>query len=183
MKKHIKKLPFLLLVLLQASFLLAILLEKLHFVPILIFMVAVSILVFIAYTKVPMYQDKHLKKDFLAVVFVVLGAVLTFYISTSVGLGPVIAAGTVGTFASFAPWLNSRSALLKEAPAAAYCGAFVGMSSPHVAGSVLFIIFASLVAGLLLVFSKNIFRGFGGKLGTIAFGGVAVTYLLIFLFF
>ena len=81
------------------------------------------------------------------------------------------------------PWFNPNSKLLKEAPAAAYCGSFVGMSSPNVAGNMLFILFAGFVAGVLLVFSKNIFQGYGGKLGTIAFGGVALTYLVVFLFF
>ncbi|QCR23424.1 hypothetical protein [Pontibacter sp. SGAir0037] len=182
MKKLIKKLPFLLIILLQTSFLLAIVLEKLNIVPILIFVVAISILVLIAYTKVPTHQDKHLREDFFAVVFVVLGAVLTFYLNVTIQLGPVIAAGTTGTIASFIPELNRKSVLLREVPASAYCGAFVGMSSPSIAGNIVFILFASFVAGLLLVFSKNIFRGFGGKLGTIAFGGVAVAYIIIFLF-
>ncbi|AKD03186.1 hypothetical protein POKO110462_04625 [Pontibacter korlensis] len=182
MKKFLKKLPFLLLILLHASFLLAMLVEKLNITSNLIFIAAIIILVLIAYTQVPRHEDKHLKQDFLAVGFVVLGAVVTFYLNVQVNLGPVIAAGAVGTIASYVPWLNRQSKLLNEVPASTYCGAFVGMSSPNIAGSFMFILFASFIAGLLLVFSKNIFRGFGGKLGTIAFGGVAVTYLLIFLF-
>ncbi|MFD1185942.1 hypothetical protein [Pontibacter rugosus] len=182
MKKHFKKIPFLLLIILQASFLLAILLERFKVIPILIFLVAVAILLFIAYKKMPVHQDERLKQDYFAVAFVVLGAMLTFYLNVYLSLGPVIAAGATGTMASFVPLLNRKANLFKEVPAAAYCGAFVGMSSPTVAGNFLFILLASFVAGLLLVFSKNIFRGFGGKLGTIAFGGVAVAYLLAFLF-
>lgn len=182
MKKHFKKIPFLLLILLQASFLLAILLEKFNIIPILVFVVSISILMFIAYTKVPMHDNKHLKEDFFAVLFVMLGATVTHYLNVHAALGPVIAAGAVGTAASFVPLLNKKGRLLQEVPAAAYCGAFVGMSSQNVAGNFLFILFASFVAGMLLVFSKNIFHGFGGKLGTVAFGGVALTYLLIFIF-
>lgn len=183
MKRHFKKIPFLLLILLQASFLLAILLEKFSITPILVFVVSITILMFIAYRKVPMHDTKHLKQDFFAVLFVVLGAIATHYLNVHVALGPVIAAAAVGTVASFVPALNKEARLLQEVPAAAYCGAFVGMSSQNVAGNFPFILFASLVAGMLLVFSKNIFRGFGGKLGTVAFGGVAVAYLMFFLFF
>jgi len=183
MKQILKKLPFLLLVLLHVLFLLAILLEKLNFISILIFVVAALMLMVIAYTKVPTQDNAQLYKDYGAIVFVVLGAGLSYYINVNAGFGPVIATGAVGTFASMLPWLNRNSALLKEAPAAAYCGSFVGMSSPNVAGNILFILFAGFVAGVLLVFSKNIFHGYGGKLGTIAFGGVALTYLVVFLFF
>ncbi|MCJ8167538.1 hypothetical protein MKJ04_22035 [Pontibacter sp. E15-1] len=182
MKKTLKKIPLLLLILLQASFLLAIAMEQLTAIPILVFIIAILVFLLLAYTKVPTHDAKHLKRDFLAVLFVVTGALAAFHLNINMALGPVIAAAAVGTVASFAPTLNIKSAILQEVPAAAYCGAFVGMSSQQVAGNVLFILLASIVAGLLLVFSKNIFHGFGGKLGTVAFGGVAVTYLLIFLF-
>lgn len=183
MKRIVKKIPLLLIILLHACFLLAILLENFTTTPILLFVLVLLIFMLVAYKKVPVQESKHLKEDFLAVAFVVAGALLAFYINIQIALGPVIAAASVGTIASFIPLLNKKSKLIQEVPAAVYCGAFVGMSSQNVAGNFMFILLASVVAGLLLVFSKNIFRGFGGKLGTVAFGGVAAAYLLIFIFF
>lgn len=182
MKKHLKKIPLLLLALLHASFLLAIALEQTGFAPMLGFTVAIALLVIIAYSKVPMQDSKHLKEDFAAVLFVMLGAAITYLLHVHASLGSVIAAASLGTAASFVPTVFRQNKLAAEVPAASYCGAFVGMSSPNVAGSLLFILMASLIAGVLLVFSKNIFQGYGGKLGTIAFGGVALTYLLVFAF-
>ncbi len=183
MKKTLKRIPLLLIIVLQAAFLLAILYEKLSAIPILLFAIALTILLLVAHRKMPTQDARHLKRDFAAVLFVVAGALLAFYININLALGPVIAAGTVGAIASFVPLLNKNSRFLQEVPAAAYCGAFVGMSSQDVAGNFLFILFASSITGLLLVFSKNIFQGVGGKLGTLAFGGVALTYLVIFLLF
>ncbi|WP_458984621.1 hypothetical protein [Pontibacter sp. CAU 1760] len=183
MKKTLQKIPLLLIIILQASFLLAILHEQLTLIPILLFSLTLGLVLFVAYRQMPIHDSRHMRRDFVAVLFVVVGALLAFYINIILAFGPVIGAAFVGVVASFIPRLKPQSRLLQEAPAAAYCGAFVGMSSQHIAETPFFVLMASLITGLLLVFSKNFFRGVGGKLGTLAFGGVAVTYLLIFLFF
>ncbi|MCP9199947.1 hypothetical protein MKO06_08520 [Gramella sp. GC03-9] len=71
--------------------------------------------------------------------------------------------------------------MLRELPVALYCGAFAGMTSPLVAGSYSFIILAGLMSGIILAISKTSFHGFGGKLGTIAFGGVCCVSLIIYI--
>ena len=97
-------------------------------------------------------------------------------------LGAVLAAGITGLISSALPYLNRRSDLLRELPVAIYCGAFAGMTAPFIAQGYLFIAAAGLVSGLILIISKNTLHGFGGKLGTIAFGGVSIIALILFIF-
>ena len=63
-------------------------------------------------------------------------------------------------------------------PPAIYCGVFVGMSSAVIVPSVGFILAAGILAGVIYILSKNIFLGMGGKLGTMAFGGVLLVSLI-----
>jgi len=59
----------------------------------------------------------------------------------------------------------------------AYCGAFVGMTSPLWITHVYWIVFAGFLAGLLCSFLSNSLQGMGGKLGALAFFAV---YLAVF---
>ena len=52
------------------------------------------------------------------------------------------------------------------------------MSSTEISPSIEFAIAAGSITGILYMLSKNLFLGLGGKLGTIAFIGVAVIYLI-----
>nr|WP_241551758.1 hypothetical protein [Gramella oceanisediminis] len=115
------------------------------------------------------------------IIFTGLGALITYWFNVFFQLGPVLAAGIIGLAGSFIPYLNRKSDLLRELPVALYCGAFAGMTSPLVAGSYSFIILAGLMSGIILAISKTSFHGFGGKLGTIAFGGVCCVSLIIYI--
>ncbi|WFO16126.1 hypothetical protein M601_021115 [Cellulophaga baltica 4] len=55
------------------------------------------------------------------------------------------------------------------------------MSSSEITPSIYFVIAAGMVAGLFYMFSKNLFLGVGGKLGTIAFAGVVTVSLIYWL--
>lgn len=119
----------------------------------------------------------------MAVVFVTAGAVATYILHHYLKTGPVLAAGIVGTLASFIPAIDKKSEVCSLAPTAIYCGCFVGMSNRNVAPDFLFIVFAGVAAGIFMVISKGVFRDMGGKLGTIAFGGVAFASFIIFMLF
>jgi len=95
----------------------------------------------------------------------------------------VLAGALVGTISSFIPNLlkNKKSIFIPEIPKAIYCGTFVGMTTSTIANGYQFIILSSIIAGVLYWLSKNTFVGFGGKLGTVAFGGVTFAFLLIFI--
>lgn len=100
--------------------------------------------------------------DFLAVV---VSAIVTFYLNNHVGLGAVVAAGIVGI-------LGFVVAPKYEMPI--YCGSFVGMSSANVYDFEHLLI-ASVLAGIIFVITKRVFKGFGGKLGTVALIGAVLS--------
>ena len=183
MIKAFRYVSFFLIIFIQLSFLLAIFYEEIDTVWIVLFIAVISLLISIGYYHAPRAEENHFIEDCFLIVFVVAGALSTYFCSTQLNFGPVIAASGVGFFASFLPIFNRKSSILKELPEAVYCGAFVGMTAPKVADGIPFILFAGFLTGVILLLSKNVFNGFGGKLGTIAFGGVALTSLLIFLLF
>ncbi|WP_278006347.1 hypothetical protein [Winogradskyella marincola] len=115
------------------------------------------------------------------VLWVPVGAVLCYILNVTCGLGSILALGIVGTCTSFLPALNKDSLYLKQIPISIYCGAFVGMSSVETSPSILFVFAAGCLAGLLLMISKNLYLGVGGKLGTMAFGGVILSSLIYWL--
>lgn len=104
---------------------------------------------------------------------VAVAGVLTFYVSVDLLFGPVIASAGIGFLASYLPVI-SKSAFFKSLPAPIYCGTFVGMCSNFLTGNYFFVAYAGLVAGLIYIITRSAMNGIGGKLGTIAFGGVIV---------
>jgi hypothetical protein len=104
-----------------------------------------------------------------------VSAVLTFYLNNS-GLKAPLAAGIVGLLLGVISNIDKK---LYDIQFPGYCGAFIGMSSTLIDFIYTHIIVASIISGLLFGFSRDIFTGFGGKLGTIAFFGVAVAYYLL----
>lgn len=121
-------------------------------------------------------------RDSFELFFCIAGALATYFLQLEFEISAVIAAGSIGLIASFLPYLQKNSQFLSKFPAVIYCGAFVGMTPPELAGSSLFIVFAALSAGILLILSRSHLNGFGGKLGTIAFGGVTTVSAIIYLF-
>lgn len=119
---------------------------------------------------------------FKAVLFVIIGAVLTFYLMLFFHLSAAISSGIIGLGASFLPLLKRKWGYATQLPSLMYCGTFVGMTSPHIANGLTFIICAGSIAGVLFVVSRNMFIGFGGKLGAVALWAVIITSFL-FLFF
>lgn len=104
------------------------------------------------------------------VVAVTAGAPLTRLLAADLGLGVVVAAALIGLLAD---------RLLPSYAAAIYCGAFVGMTSPAVFADLTALTAAGLVAGVVFVAAEQVFDGFGGKLGTVAFVGCAAVALAL----
>lgn len=109
-------------------------------------------------------------------IHVVLGAVAVQLAIRSGGMTAVQAAALVGALA----WLSSRVGLLDERvlPASVYCGAFAGMTSSHVLPGTAWIVLAGIFTGVLYSWARHFWVGIGGKLGTIAFAGTALTVLV-----
>lgn len=101
--------------------------------------------------------------EFLAVV---VGGIGTYYLSYYIGLGAVVASSLIAIVAGM---------LVPEYGVPAYCGSFVGMSSNILLFDYAEVALASAVAGLVYILTRDVFAGFGGKLGTIAFIGASIT--------
>lgn len=93
---------------------------------------------------------------------------VTYYLSTALGLGPVVASALVGLLAALT---------VGDQAAPAYCGTFVGMVSTVVFPTLIPVAVASVVAAVIFVLAKRVFNGFGGKLGTTAFLGCGAVVL------
>lgn len=107
------------------------------------------------------YQLHKPVYEFLAVV---VGGIVTYYLSINLSLGEVVASALVGIIAHM---------ILPEYGAAAYCGSFVGMSSNMLLFNNYEVALASVVAGVVFVLTTKVFAGVGGKLGTIALIGAS----------
>ncbi|MBG9995720.1 hypothetical protein I6F50_11650 [Pseudoalteromonas sp. NZS127_1] len=93
---------------------------------------------------------------------------------TTFALPLVISAALTGLIGSFIPF----PALYKNHPyAAIYAGSFAGMCSTHLITSYWEIAIISLIGSSLYVLTMNMFTGFGGKLGSVAFASVALFVL------
>jgi hypothetical protein len=101
---------------------------------------------------------------------VLFGTVAAFFVNIELGHGGVIGSSIVGLAAAV---------VLPSYAVPIFCGSFVGMASPAVFASYNQILLAGFLSALLFVFAQDLFKGFGGKLGTIAFvGSIAATYIL-----
>lgn len=148
--------------------------EKRFDIPVLTGFILTSVLLVIGYVHVG-EKPKHKRYGVLehceVVVGCMVGAVVTYFISVELGAGPVIGAAIVGVVVAFAA---KNSDILKDMPAPVYCGAFVGMVAPFVLPSIILVALAGIIAGFVFALSHEVYTGIGGKLGTIAFIGVAL---------
>ncbi|WP_040278093.1 hypothetical protein [Psychroserpens damuponensis] len=177
-KKRVKQLAFILIILCHLGFLAAILYEKQNNILVSGFVVFVLILLVISYKKTPLSITNHSFEHVLTIAFVFFGAILTYILCAYFLISSVLAAGLVGLAVSFIPDFFKDNRFVKTMPTAVYCGTFVGMTNLSIATDYMFITLASIITGLLLVGTKDTFNGVGGKLGTLAFGGVVITFLI-----
>ena len=94
------------------------------------------------------------------------GTLLTLAGVAELGLSPVVSAAVVGIAAAV---------VVPTRAVPAYCGAFVGMTSPVLFATYWHAVLASVVATIVYLVVRPAFQGIGGKLGTTAFVGTTVT--------
>lgn len=138
----------------------------------------ITLTIYFGYRYLDLHHEEYSYEKVSVIIWVPIGAVTCYLLNVFGGLGSVLSAAVTGTVASFLTSINKQSIYLKKLPAAIYCGAFVGMSSLEIIPSIGFVLAAGILAGIFLMLSKNLFLGIGGKLGTIAFGGVVIVSLL-----
>jgi len=162
----------------QFAFITALLLEYMNIFTVISLITLISAL--IIYTYIKFFKVTKIDfEPFYVMIFVITGALLTSCLHLFTNFNSVLAAAFIGTIASFLPNLNKKSTFLQNIPNAMYCGCFVGMSQKHVAIDYSFIVISGTIASIFYMFSKNLFHGVGGKLGTLAFGSVVISSLLL----
>ena len=105
-------------------------------------------------------SDVSLMGYVTSVVWVSAGTLTAYFVSIYLGLGAIVAAALVGLVGA---------ALVKDHAVEIYCGAFVGMVSPDVLHDFGHIVLAGVISGTLYFIARDVFEGYGGKLGAIAF--------------
>ncbi|QCK14467.1 hypothetical protein [Mangrovivirga cuniculi] len=114
-------------------------------------------------------------QSLLLIIAGVIGSTITFSLQKA-GLNAILSSAIIGLIAGLLSQYTSHSAFA----AAMFCGSFVGMSSVNLM-PLAAIAFAGGLSGLIFYYSQGILKGFGGKLGTIAF--ISVGVISIFLIF
>ena len=115
-------------------------------------------------------------------IFILMGAaLLTSFLNLEMGLGAVVSSAGLGSLVSFIPNKSSKYIDINNLKLAVYCGSFIGMGSNTLSQDYSFIALASFISGLYFCLSGNWLNGFGGKLGTLAFTGVAYALFINFL--
>jgi hypothetical protein len=99
-------------------------------------------------------------KDALDFIAVFCGTLATFYLNRKLGIGAVLASSLIGVLGAL---------IFKAQAVAIFCGSFAGMSCTVTFSSWICIGAAGVLAGIVFLLGKDLFKGVGGKLGTIAF--------------
>lgn len=171
----------LLLFFIQILFLLAIFKENTHSYLLTIFITSLALLILYTYRKGQLHDAEHEFESYKVAIWVPAGAVISFLLHQKVGLSPVLATALTGTLASFFTYIRWNKPYFQQLPPAIYCGAFVGMSDSKIATDITFVLTAGFFTGVFLIISKSVLKGIGGKLGTLAFLGVSLTYIVIYI--
>lgn len=102
---------------------------------------------------------KFMKKENI-IIFIGSGlaAMLTWYINHNLGQGSLVASGMVGVVSALLFPANLAGAF--------YTASFVGMSSQTIIPSLATAGMTGLIAGIVIIFSKDVYAGLGGKGGT-----------------
>jgi len=96
----------------------------------------------------------------------VCGATVTHYLNVDLELGAVVSSGLVTTLASLL--FSGEIALVT------YVASIAGMSSANILNSYTATIASGVVLGILYLYSDWVFRGIGGKFGTITAGAMLI---------
>ncbi|MBS3797989.1 MULTISPECIES: hypothetical protein [unclassified Pseudoalteromonas] len=103
-----------------------------------------------------------------------VGCTLCFVLHAQFAVPVVLAASVTGLLGSFIPL---SQAFGPHPRGAVYAGSFAGMCSAELIGSYWHIALLALIGTSLYALTINMFTGFGGKLGGVAFVSVALFML------
>jgi len=101
----------------------------------------------------------------------IVGASFTWLINHKLGYGAIVANGVIGVFAAII--------LPNVLAGAAYTASFVGMSSIAILPSITAASFGGFVVGIIIIATKEIYAGIGGKGGTTAAAATLITKTIL----
>ncbi|KAF5071648.1 hypothetical protein DSECCO2_210220 [anaerobic digester metagenome] len=107
--------------------------------------------------------------DLFVILSTLGGTLLTFFLNNHLQLGGVVASAMVGLLGPL---------LAPKLQRAIFCGSFAGMATSMIFTNIWWVGLAGFLSGLLLAASREIYDGFGGKLGAAGFFGTITTALL-----
>lgn len=111
---------------------------------------------------------------FLKFITFFIGCLSCFILHTTLALPIVVSAALTGLIGSFIPF----PARYQNHPyASIYAGSFAGMCSTNLISNYWEIAIISAIGAVLYTLTLNVFAGFGGRLGSIAFASVALFVL------
>ncbi len=105
-----------------------------------------------------------------------IGCMFCFWAHERLGLSTVVSSALVGLGGSFITSVKYPS--LNICPAAIYSGSFAGMCSLELIGNQFNMMMVAILGSVIYFLLDSIFKGIGGKLGTVAFTSVAIFYLI-----
>lgn len=108
------------------------------------------------------------KEDWIDFLFAYFASIFTYNLAMFDQISAVFASALVGLVGS---------SVFKKYEKAIFAGSFLGMAEATIFGAWGFIL-AALIMAIVYVFSKPLFKGFAGKLGTVAFSGAVIAYFL-----
>jgi hypothetical protein len=110
------------------------------------------------------------KEDIFIFIFVVYSGITTYYLHHLLNFNSVLASGMVGFVGSI---------IYKRFAAPIFCGSFIAMASENLPTISRGIIIASVLGGIIYILIKDLFDGYGGKLGAIAFISSILTAIIL----
>ncbi|WP_036154797.1 hypothetical protein [Maribacter forsetii] len=123
--------------------------------------------------------------NFIIIVTGILGAITTFYVSHHHNQGAVRASALlsllVGLFFYYFPDLLNTY-LTKNIPVVFIGTSFIGMISTTTRRSYIHLAIAGCLFSIIYINKNNLFQGFGGALGALAFIALLTTFAFSFAF-
>jgi len=103
-----------------------------------------------------------------------IGGAVTTFLLQKYGVSVVVSSCVVGLIGAAIGHFTKATNL----PLVIFAGSFVGMTSSSI-GTIHLMIIGGALSGLIYKLSLNIFAGFGGRLGTMAFISTIISFYLL----
>ena len=118
------------------------------------------------------------KERLVIIIMATIGTLATHLLSKHLQIDTVTSASIVGIISGLTSYILAKEKCYRYSEAI-YCGTFTGMTSLMFFTNGIDALIAGIVTGIVFVLSLNIFKGFGGKLGSIAFLSVFISIIIL----